>query len=296
MVFDAAQARFIFLQISRFFFSVFQPSDNYTGNRASVMLDEMLNLKTTAMLSAKEIPQEFADPEESSVLIGSYGMSMDTHMDYLQLAHDHESRPYSLDEVEFLGKMIHDSSTEMVPRKRAMGILAHLGTTEAYRILEQYFAECPESMKAWAELALMECRMFLEGAFGKENVVYMGGGLGGDGSRMRHWILLLPTEGRSFAEKDRLLVNDEARFVAMRRECGLEKVELFFPGIAITALVPLRVAVGDFLEDVVAQSQILGCPISVSCYVTNSHIPNQSECLEIMDRLRNSEGEDQANR
>lgn len=231
-----------------------------------------------------------------TLLMGNGGMSFDTHMDYLQLAHDHESRPYSKDEVDFLGKLILDEQSPMLQRKRAMGILAHLGSPVALRILEQYFAVCPEEMRAWVELAILECRMFLEDDLGKDNIVIMSGGLGGDGSKIRHWILFLPLDGRIFSERDCLLVEEEARFVAMRRECGLEKVELFHDGIAITVLVPLRVAVGDFLEDVSAQSQILGCPIAESCYVTNSHVPAENEYLEILDRLRSDLQQDQANR
>lgn len=78
-------------------------------------------------------------------------------------------------EVEVLGKTLFNPKTRLKKKKKALMLLGHRGSIEAYRILKQYLQDPsaelkrgrPRSasegleLKVWADIAFEECKTFL---------------------------------------------------------------------------------------------------------------------------------------
>lgn len=225
---------------------------------------------------------------DNTLIIGCQ-VDLNAHLDYLRLAHDHETREYSDEEVFQMGTRIIDEEFDETERKRMMGILAHLGTPMAYRQLEKYHNVARGDMKFWVEMAMMECRMFLEADMKNKDVFLVAGGLGGDNKRLRYYILLLPAKEPRFSERIRKMIEGEAVFVAKRRNCIVEEVKHHPDYTAITVMIPLDVALDDFVGDVAAQCNPIGCNIRDEYFATNSHYPDEAELQEIFAMMNSDQ-------
>lgn len=65
------------------------------------------------------------------------------------------------EEVEALGKMLFNPKTRLKKKKKALMLLGHRGSIEAYRILKQFVQDPPAKLKVWADMAFEECKTFL---------------------------------------------------------------------------------------------------------------------------------------
>lgn len=70
-------------------------------------------------------------------------------------------RTLPLEEVESLGKTLLDENSPLPEKKKALMLLGHRGSIEAYRILKHFVKKPPPELKVWAEMAYDECKTFL---------------------------------------------------------------------------------------------------------------------------------------
>jgi len=52
-------------------------------------------------------------------------------------------------------------NADVLTKKKALMLLGHRGSIEAYRILKRFVQEPPAELKVWAEMAYEECKTFL---------------------------------------------------------------------------------------------------------------------------------------
>ena len=81
------------------------------------------------------------------------------------------------EKVEVLGKTLFNPKTRLKKKKKALMLLGHRGSIEAYRILKQYVQDSPTErkgsrsflknsasegleLKVWADIAFEECKTF----------------------------------------------------------------------------------------------------------------------------------------
>lgn len=64
-------------------------------------------------------------------------------------------------EVEALGKKLFDPTADILEKKKALMLLGHRGSIEAYRILKIYAKSAPDNLKVWSKIAFDECKTFL---------------------------------------------------------------------------------------------------------------------------------------
>lgn len=64
-------------------------------------------------------------------------------------------------EVEALGKKLNDPAADLLDKKKALMLLGHRGSIEAYRILKQFAKAAPEELNVWSKIAYDECKTFL---------------------------------------------------------------------------------------------------------------------------------------
>ncbi len=67
----------------------------------------------------------------------------------------------TIQHVENLGKTLFDANAALMEKKKALMLLAHRGSIEAYRILKQFNTQTPDDLHVWSRMAFKECKTFL---------------------------------------------------------------------------------------------------------------------------------------
>ena len=73
--------------------------------------------------------------------------------------------------VEALGKTLFDPNAATIDKKKALMLLGHRGSIEAYRILKKFMQSPPAKLKVWGEIAFEECKTFLATELSDENQI-----------------------------------------------------------------------------------------------------------------------------
>ena len=75
------------------------------------------------------------------------------------LPEDYSSLP--TEQVKALGQRLFDPNATLLEKKKALMLLGHRGSIEAYRILKQFDAQPPAELEVWSQMAFEECKTFL---------------------------------------------------------------------------------------------------------------------------------------
>jgi len=66
------------------------------------------------------------------------------------------------EEIEWSREILLSKKSEIEDKKRALIILAHKGRLDVYKILEEYEKNPDPELKIWLNLAIQECKNFME--------------------------------------------------------------------------------------------------------------------------------------
>ena len=66
---------------------------------------------------------------------------MNEHLDYIENAHSFDSSDLTDNEVEQWGNLLFKDNIGLDEKKKALGILAHVGNLKAYEYLKKYDAQ-----------------------------------------------------------------------------------------------------------------------------------------------------------
>ena len=226
----------------------------------------------------ENIPDSFSILEE--------GIDEQTQKEYLNYSHSFGQGELSTEETMRISDMLFTTKTPPEAKKKALTLLAHLGTISAYRQIEKYYNTSGNELKPWTALALQECRMFLETSLTDESSGFISSGLGGIEDKMRYYFLVLPTGDKPFTSTQKTVIKNEFNLAAVDLNCVVETVDSSGSYVGLTALVPLDVAIGTFIETGIEQSNELGDFVFEYYYVTNMDIPDSDEIHDIIKKVR----------
>ena len=167
-------------------------------------------------------------------------------------------------------------------KKKALTLLAHLGTITAFRQIEKYFKNPDKGLKQWTALALQECKMFLESTLTDRSIGFISSGLGGHLEKLRYYFLILPSADRPFTTTQKHVIKEELNLVARDLNCIVEYVDSSDNFVGLTVLVPMNVAVGILIETGIKKCNEIGTFVFEHYYVTNQNIPNEPEINDII--------------
>lgn len=210
------------------------------------------------------------------------GIDFQTQKDYIEYSHSFDRGELTEEQTINLGNMLFDNQLSIESKKKALTLLAHLGTITAFRQIEKYYNNPDKKIKPWAALALQECKMFVENILTDEITCFISSGLGGHKNKMRHYFLVLPLEGKLFSEKQKAVIKDEFNIAAKNLGSEIESFDLSDTYVGITVLLPLNIAPETFFRSGMMKCNELGEFVLEYYYVTNTDIPDQSEIEKII--------------
>lgn len=230
--------------------------------------------------------QNFLDgiPDKFDIL--EEGVDLQTQKEYLDYSHSFDLGELTQEETINLGNILFDSRTVIDGKKKALTLLAHLGTITAYRQIERYYRNPDEEVRKWAVMAFQECRMLLESMLTDENMGFIISGLGGLKDKLRYYFLMLPASDKPFTTAQKKIIKEEVNIVAKDLNCIVEAVDPADTFVGLTVLVPMDVAVGTFMETGIWKCNEMGDFVFEHYYATNMDIPNLKEIAEIIKIVR----------
>lgn len=210
------------------------------------------------------------------------GIDFQTQKEYMEMSHSYGHGELTEEGTLKLSYILFNKNTPIEGKKKALSLLAHLGTVVAFRQIEKYSKSPDKELTQWTLLALRECRMFLESSLGDDDTGFIISGLGGSGDRLRYYFFVLPLLEKSFTKTQKDIIRDEFTIVCQDNNSTIEKFYYSDNSVGLTILMPLDVAIGKLIETGIKKCNELGDFVFEYYYVTNQDIPGESEIRDII--------------
>lgn len=238
------------------------------------------------MTDKHEDIKEFLNGLPDTFDILEEGIDIQTQKEYLNYSHSFDHGELTETETVNLGNILFDTTAEIVAKKKALTLLAHLVTITAFRQIEKYYKNPDKDLKRWTALALKECKMFLESILTDQCTGFISSGLGGLKDKLRYFFLVLSASDGPFTTTQKSIIKEEFILAAKDLNCVVEAVDHSDTFVGLTVLVPMDVAVGTFIETGIKMCNELGDFVLEHYYVTNQEIPDKSEISDIINKVK----------
>ncbi len=154
-------------------------------------------------------------------------------------------------------------------RKKLLVQLASLEEVEAYRAIEKYLSNPGPELREWAILAFQESRMLLQSKFLDENQVFISTGLGGKGTGLRYFVVLLLKEGNAFSQLQQKIIKNEFEYVLKKHKGEIEEVNFEENFATLLTIIPIKSSIKEIFKMAIAESNQYGDFLKTNFIVTN---------------------------
>jgi hypothetical protein len=205
-------------------------------------------------------------PENLSIL--EEQIDIDLQMEYFEFSRNIRKDDVPVKILSMRGKLF-DKDHSIENKRRLLVQLASVEEVEAYRSIEKYLSEPDKELKDWAVLAYQESRMLLQSKLLDENQVFISTGLGGKGSRLRYFVVLINSFDNPFDSLQQKLISTEFDFHLKKHEAELEEVSFMEHFCSLLVIVPIKASIRDVFRAAIAECNEYGGFIRHNFIVTN---------------------------
>ena len=216
-------------------------------------------------------------PENFSIL--EEQIDIDLQMEYFEFSRNFKKEIVS-GKILSVRDNLFDKDHSIANKKRLLVQLASLEEVEAYRAIEKYLEEPDTELKDWAVLAYQESRMLLQSKLLDENQVFISTGLGGKGSRLRYFVVLINSFDKPFDKLQQKFIRTEFDYHLKKHEAELEEVNFMENFCSLLAMVPIKASIRDVFRAAIAECNEYGGFIRPNFILTNV---KTLTCEEIID-------------
>ncbi len=220
-------------------------------------------------------------PENFSIL--EEQIDLDLQIEYFEFSRNFK-KTRTPGNVSGVKENLFDSRYSLDGKKELLVQLACLEEVEAYRAIEKYLQEPDAELKDWAILAFQESRMLLRSKLLDENQVFISTGLGGKGSKLRYFIVLINSFDKSFDEFQQKLIRTEFDFFLNHYEAELEEVRFMNKYCSLLAVVPIKASIREVFKTAITECNQYGGFIRQNFIVTNVKTLNYEEIRDFVDK------------
>ena len=240
-------------------------------------LNTMKNDQNEIQSFLKNLPDTFEMMDEP--------ISLEVQKEYIEYSHSFGYGEISEEETTRLCNFLTTDSPA-VAKKKALGLLAHLGTIPAFRGIEEYYKRADnQELKQWAVLALQECRMFLESSLTDESVGFISSPMGGQDNKMKCFFMVFPVK-ETFTEIQQKVIKNEFPMTFRNLNAELQTINFTDRYAEIIALIPFDVAIDTIMQTGIKKCNELGEFVFENYFATNVEVPNEKEVDEIIKKVK----------
>ena len=179
---------------------------------------------------------------------------------------------------------LFDPGTPIINKKELLVQLASLEDVEAFRTIEKYTNTPDPELREWSILALQESRMMLESALLDENQVFISTGLGGKGSKLRYFIVLIHHNKEEFNEVQQKVVRSEFDYSLTQHEGELESIVFSGSFAKMLAIIPIQAPLKDLFHNAINEANQIGDFIKENFIVTNVKQLSDTEIDDFLNK------------
>ena len=147
--------------------------------------------------------------------------------------------------------------------------MASFDKVDYYRALEKFSELAEEEIKPWVVLALQESRMLIESSLLEEKQLFISTGLGGKGTNLRYFVVLISTTKEPYTITQQNLIAKEFSFSLNANGGELEEIEFDDKFAKITCLLPIQKPIQDILNKTTRECNTFGDFIQKNILITN---------------------------
>ncbi len=188
-------------------------------------------------------------------------------------------------------EILFSNDTLTTEKKNALVKLASFENVEAFRAIEKYSNEADAELKQWAILALQESRMMLESGLLGENQVFISTGLGGKGSNLRYFVVLINKNNETFTDLQMKIIRNEFEFTLGKYEAEVESIESDSIYVSLLVVMPLSAPIKDVFQEAIKESNQFGDFISENLIITNVKKLSTKEIDDFLEKASDSDNE-----
>ncbi len=218
-------------------------------------------------------------PENLSVL--QEQIDIDLQMEYYECAKNSHIA-LTASQIESHKNDLYGDTKSVTEKKEILVQLAAQDNVQLFRFIQKYGDSCPAELKDWAVLALQESRMLLETKLLDENHVFISTGLGGKGSLLRYFIVLLSRKRTAFTDTQKKIINGEFEFILNKHESELESIAFFDRFVTMVVLIPLQITIKEFFKEGIDECNQYGNFLRSNFLVTNVKRLSEEEINEFL--------------
>lgn len=222
-----------------------------------------------------EVPGTFSVLEEK--------IDIDLQMEYFEFSRNIK-KDLEAEKIMARKEQIFDLTQDEADRKSMFAKLASLEEVQAYRTIEKYLKEGHQELRSWAILALQESRMLLESKLLEENQVFISTGLGGKGSKLRYFVVLIGKDKPGFSDLQKKITKNEFEDILSKSDAEIEKIEFLGQFATLVVMVPLKVALKDVFRSAITECNQYGNFMKSNFIITNVKELNLAEIKDFLKK------------
>lgn len=163
--------------------------------------------------------------------------------------------------------------------------LANSKNPVSFRLLKQYVADGPDPDVAdWAYLALMEIQIALESDYSDERQIYISTGMGGKGTKLRFYVLLVSAGGKPFESYQRQVIEREFTYAFSQVDWEIESLHIADNYAELLLLIPIAGNIKKVMGDTIQECNEYGHFLSDRYNITNVKPLTEEEIQKILEK------------
>jgi hypothetical protein len=171
-------------------------------------------------------------------------------------------------------------------RKKLLVQLASVEEVEAYRAIEKYLKNPDTELKEWAILAFQESRMLLQSKFLDENQVFISTGLGGKGSSLRYFVVLISSNDSQFSDLQQKIIRNEFEYTMKKHKGEIESLQFEEKFATMLTILPIKASIRDIFKEAISESNQYGNFLKANFIVTNVKKLNIEEIKDFIQKQK----------
>lgn len=221
-------------------------------------------------------------PENLSTIRSKIEIPPEVHSEYISYHDKIDRGDYEYKKIIEESKGLFRKNVSLDRKKEILFLLAHYGTLESFKIINNFLDGGEKDLKPWALISLEECRMFLECDIMDEDKGIIIGGVGGDGKRLRCYFVLRSVKKADFSDSERKIIKDGLKKTSKNLDCKIEKIEFQNNSALITVLVPIDIAISELIETGIEICNSKKEILDSYYFVTNVKKPSGEDITEFL--------------
>ena len=177
-------------------------------------------------------------------------------------------------------------SSDMTEKRDLLTVLSSVKLPRVHTALKDYIDYGDRSLRQWATMACMGCRLNLIEDFTESNMIFVASGLGGDGDMIRFNLVLLSCLDCPFSEFERGMIDKECKYHLSRFNGRLDDLEIAKQYARLVFLLPVAESPSRFVNDLLATINefrpLVFCPDTIS----SEDYFSQEKCLELVEQCK----------